>query len=72
MDNELIDLRVCDLMVPGSLCWDYEMLNELFCPRDVSEICNYPLSVRWTEDKYIWHFTIDGCYKVGSDSFEKS
>lgn len=33
VDPTLDDHKVIDLMVPGTKCWDYEMIEELFNDR---------------------------------------
>ncbi|KAK6164785.1 hypothetical protein DH2020_001649 [Rehmannia glutinosa] len=62
----LADITVADLMIPGEKMWDVELLNEIFIPRDISEITAIPLSNSGTEDIMIWHFTRNGMYAVKS------
>ena len=61
---ELDGLRVSDLMIPGRLEWDVELLEELFVARDVAEIQCIPLSQSFATDRHVWHFTNSGEYIV--------
>ena len=61
---ELDGLRVSDLMIPGRLEWDVELLEELFVARDVAEIQCIPLSQSFATNRHVWHFTNSGEYIV--------
>ena len=61
---ELDGLRVNDLLIPGRLEWDVELLEEIFVARDVAEIQSIPLSHSFAADQYVWHFTNSGEYTV--------
>ena len=43
---------------------DIELLEELFCPRDVVAIPKTPPSPHMGRDQLIWHFAKDGVYSV--------
>ena len=62
--TKLDGLRVSDLMIPGRLEWDVELLEELFVARDVAEIQSIPLSQSFVADRHVWHFTNSGEYTV--------
>ncbi|CAN1138108.1 Putative ribonuclease H protein At1g65750 [Linum perenne] len=64
--TDLIDLRVCDLFVPGLKIWDVEMIQYLFSARDASAILNIPLTPSNGPDSRIWHFSRKGEYTVRS------
>ena len=48
-------LKVQDLMIPGGLEWNVELVQDLFSERDVNEILSIPLSSTQNEDHLIWH-----------------
>lgn len=60
MDNELNDLRVIDLMIPGCNEWDVEAVTDLFCDRDAKEIISIPLPFNGIADRLVWQFSNDG------------
>ena len=62
--TELDGLRVSDLMIPGRLEWDAELLEELFVARDVAEIQSIPLSQSFAADRHVWHSSNFGEYTV--------
>lgn len=66
MNEELRDLKVCDLFIPNSLEWDVEMLEELFVERDVKEIMNLLPKIDDKVDKRIWKWDRSGEYYVKS------
>lgn len=76
LNEELDDLRVSDLYMPNSLGWDVQMLEELFVPRDVMEICNLPPRNEEANDRIIWQgnpngvYTIKSGYKLATESLE--
>ncbi|CAN1824958.1 Putative ribonuclease H protein At1g65750 [Linum perenne] len=65
-DDTLDGLKVCDLLIPGLLEWDRELVETLFDQRDVLEIFNVPIGVGGARDKLIWHFDSKGNYSVRS------
>ena len=50
---ELEGLRVSDLLIPGRLEWDVEMLEDLFVARDVAEIKCIPLSQSFVAYRHV-------------------
>lgn len=53
--EELQDLKVQDLMIPFSTSWDIELIEEIFCERDVKEILSIPLQNDGLTDFRIWN-----------------
>ena len=62
----LKDLRVQDLLKPGSRDWDIELLDELFYSTDVNAIVRTPLVSHDSQDRLIWHYAKNGIYSVKS------
>ncbi|CAN1779651.1 Putative ribonuclease H protein At1g65750 [Linum perenne] len=65
-DESLEGLKVCDLLIPGLLEWDQEIIESLFEQRDAEEIVSVPLGVGGLADKLIWHYDQKGNYSVRS------
>ncbi|CAN1142980.1 Uncharacterized mitochondrial protein AtMg00310 [Linum perenne] len=65
-DDTLEGLKVCDLLIPGLLEWDRELVEALFDQRDVLEILSVPIGVGGIRDELIWHFDPKGAYSVRS------
>ncbi|CAN1787420.1 Uncharacterized mitochondrial protein AtMg00310 [Linum perenne] len=65
-DDTLEGLKVCDLLIPGLLEWDKELVESLFDQRDVLEILSVPIGVGGIRDELIWHFDPKGAYSVCS------
>ncbi|CAN1763719.1 Putative ribonuclease H protein At1g65750 [Linum perenne] len=65
-DDTLEGLKVCDLLIPGLLEWDKELVEALFDQRDVLEIFSVPIGVGGIRDELIWHFDPKGAYSVRS------
>ncbi|CAN1178180.1 Putative ribonuclease H protein At1g65750 [Linum perenne] len=63
---QLEGLRVCDLILPGTLDWDVQKLYNLFEERDCREIVNIPLGMDGLIDRRIWHYDPKGNYTVRS------
>ncbi|CAN1129424.1 Putative ribonuclease H protein At1g65750 [Linum perenne] len=59
-------LKVCDLLIPGLLEWDQEIIESLFEQRDAKEIVSVPLGIGGLADKLIWHYDQKGNYSVRS------
>ena len=63
-------LMVKDLMVPGKLQWDRDLIEDVFNPRDKEVILNVPLSCRMIEDKWYWlhegkrFYSVKSCYRA--------
>ncbi|XVE54414.1 hypothetical protein DITRI_Ditri03aG0079200 [Diplodiscus trichospermus] len=53
-------------MMPNSFAWDVELIEELFCARDIDEILRIPLVRNISGDKCIWAHSKDGTYTVKS------
>ncbi|XP_073152635.1 uncharacterized protein [Henckelia pumila] len=64
--QDLQEMRVHNLMIPGHKEWDIELIHEIFNERDISRITSIPLGMSNFEDLLIWHFTDNGCYTVKS------
>ena len=62
----LENLMVQDPFIPRTREWDIELLQELFCPKDVQAIAQTPASATRGGDQLIWHFTKNGMYLVKS------
>ncbi|CAN1794473.1 Putative ribonuclease H protein At1g65750 [Linum perenne] len=62
----LEDLRVMDLWIPGTKCWDEELLEDLFIPDDVEAILRLTPTSNNDEDTMIWQVSTDGTYSVKS------
>ncbi|XP_057791345.1 uncharacterized protein LOC131008488 [Salvia miltiorrhiza] len=60
------ELRVSDLMVPGSHRWDVALVNSLFTHDDAHNILGIPLTPNVHQDKMVWHFEEKGRYTVKS------
>ncbi|CAN1769951.1 Putative ribonuclease H protein At1g65750 [Linum perenne] len=64
--DDLEDLVVSDLMIPGLLEWDEEHVSMIFNDKDATVILNTPLPRYRSSDKLVWHFSKDGRYTVRS------
>ena len=62
----LENLMVQDLFIPRTQEWVIELLQELFCPRDVQAIAQTSTSTTKGGDHLIWHFTKNGMYSIKS------
>ena len=51
---EYENVWVKDLMHPGSLQWDMDLIADIFQPRDQQLIFNIPLSSRVVDDQWYW------------------
>ncbi|CAN1127140.1 Putative ribonuclease H protein At1g65750 [Linum perenne] len=73
--DDLIDLRVNDLWIPGTRQWDVELIEELFNAEDANAISGTTLGEGCDSDTPIWHFsrhgnlTVSSAYRVWIDSF---
>lgn len=56
-------INVCDLMITGCNQWDIELFNELFVPRDVTEIIKIPISSSSLDDCRVWYFAKNGFFR---------
>ncbi|CAN1338290.1 Putative ribonuclease H protein At1g65750 [Linum perenne] len=65
-DDTLQGLKVCDLLIPGVLEWDRELIESLFNQRDALEIFKVRIGVGGIQDRLIWHFNPKGMYSVRS------
>ncbi|CAN1120827.1 hypothetical protein LINPERHAP1_LOCUS17268 [Linum perenne] len=63
--DDLGDLVVSDLMIPGLLEWDEEHVSMIFNDKDAAVILNTPLPRYRCSDKLVWHFSKDGRYTYG-------
>ncbi|KAK6126239.1 hypothetical protein DH2020_040011 [Rehmannia glutinosa] len=66
MNMHLHSLTVNELFIPGCSQWDVELLEELFCERDVKQILSISLSNSCCDDVRVWHFDKKGRYLVKS------
>ncbi|CAN1814412.1 Putative ribonuclease H protein At1g65750 [Linum perenne] len=64
--QDLENLRVADLWIPGTRSWDEELLEELFLPEDVAAIMRIMPPVEISSDTRIWRVSMDGNYSVKS------
>ncbi|CAN0826140.1 Putative ribonuclease H protein At1g65750 [Linum grandiflorum] len=64
--EELADLRVCDLLIPGLAAWDEELLEELCVQRDVELIRQMMDPLGGEGDVRIWNYSRTGAYLVRS------
>ena len=55
---------VKDLMHPGSLQWDMDLIDDIFHPRDQQLLLNIPLSSRVVDDQWYWTQEEGGFYSV--------
>ncbi|CAN1757082.1 Putative ribonuclease H protein At1g65750 [Linum perenne] len=65
-DDTLHGLKVCDLLIPGTVEWDKELIEAVFNQRDMIEIFKVPLGVGGLQDQLIWHYDPKGVYTVRS------
>ena len=59
-------LRVCDLINLGDMCWNINVLNNLFDPAIVAAILSIPLHSDPSVDILFWWPSSDGQYRVKS------
>ncbi|XP_060967135.1 uncharacterized protein LOC133035353 [Cannabis sativa] len=57
---------VFNLLQDGNMCWDEEVLEDLFEPRDIDLIRNIPLPLTLNMDSWYWAFEDYGNYSVKS------
>ena len=62
----LENIRVWELIKSGTNEWNLELLQQLFCARDISMIESIPLCSRKVDDTLFWPFTPSGSYIVKS------
>lgn len=60
-----INLKVANLIDPGTHKWNAQILNELFTKRDIQLIKKYK-PIQNIEDTFVWELTDHGCYLVKS------
>ncbi|CAN1324950.1 Putative ribonuclease H protein At1g65750, partial [Linum perenne] len=66
MDDDLSDLTVQELEIPGMVEWDVEHIEMMFNDRDAALILSLlPLDPR-RHDRLVWHFSRNGCYTIRS------
>ncbi|XP_074346272.1 uncharacterized protein LOC141685047 [Apium graveolens] len=69
MNQDLENIKVCDLMEDHQRKWDVDILNDLFNSRDVQLIKNISLPTRDRKDSWLWffdakgEFTVKSCYR---------
>ncbi|CAN0888737.1 Transposon TX1 uncharacterized 149 kDa protein [Linum grandiflorum] len=63
-NDELSNLHVSDLLIPGLAEWDEELIEELFVERDVSHILQLAPPTGLLADQRIWHYSRNGVYSV--------
>ncbi|KAL8099026.1 hypothetical protein AgCh_031650 [Apium graveolens] len=67
--EQLNDIRVNSLMIPGERCWDMEVVIDICNHQDVALIKSIPLSVMDKGDSWFWkfdesgEFTVKTCYR---------
>lgn len=64
--DSLLNVRVCDMMLPGELRWDEDLVHDLFNVNDATLICRLPLSFNRRSDAWVWCFNDKGIYSVSS------
>lgn len=62
----LQDKQVSSLMVPGSCCWDDELIHDIFNERDAELIRKISLNVERTRDTRFWALEKSGLFTVKS------
>ena len=69
-NNAFSDLRVSELIDTTNICWNSELLDQVFLPFKADAIKSIPLSSQLPADKLIWAkssnslFNIKSAYKV--------
>ena len=69
-NNAFSDLRVSELIDTTNICWNSELLDQVFLPFKADAIKSIPLSSQLPTDKLIWAkssnslFNIKSAYKV--------
>lgn len=58
------DMMVSDFFVPGTRCWDKELIDEVFPEDDAKQILKTSPSPSGVPDGTIWHFSTNGMYSV--------
>ena len=62
----LENMKVADLIKPGTNEWNSELLQQLFLARDISMIESISLCLGQVDDRLFWPFTPSGSYTVKS------
>ncbi|XP_074377333.1 uncharacterized protein LOC141718856 [Apium graveolens] len=65
MNQDLENIKVCDLMEDHQRKWDVDILNDLFNSRDVQLIKNIRLPSRDRKDSWLWFFDAKGEFTGG-------
>ncbi|XP_057809148.1 uncharacterized protein LOC131023623 [Salvia miltiorrhiza] len=63
---EFADIRVNEVLLPGTNQWNVEILQELVNANDFHDIISTPIFPNMGDDKLIWHSTKNGRYSVKS------
>jgi ribonuclease HI len=66
MSENNAHLKVADLIDNATGSWNFNYIQQNFCPRDVLEIMKIPLNLLQNEDAPIWKCSRNGSYNVRS------
>lgn len=58
--------RVCELIEPNHGSWKADLIQSIFFPHEVEDICNIALSSKLPKDKQVWAPTNNGRFSVRS------
>ncbi|CAN1302005.1 Putative ribonuclease H protein At1g65750 [Linum perenne] len=64
--DDMPNLKVSDLIIPGSKLWDEQMIEGIFGPEEAQSILKTALNLNTVTDTRIWDFTKNGQYTVSS------
>lgn len=64
--NQLENIKVSHLMSVDDKSWDIELLNDLFCARDIELIRRTPIPMRESRDSWYWLLDEKGDFTVKS------
>ena len=65
-NNAFSDLRVSELIDTTNICWNSELLDQVFLPFKADAIKSIPLSSQLPTDKLIWAKSSNGLFNIKS------
>ena len=65
-NNAFSDLRVSELIDTTNICWNSELLDQVFLPFKADAIKSIPLSSQLLADKLIWAKSSNGLFNIKS------
>ena len=65
-NNAFSDLRVSELIGTTNICWNSELLDQVFLPFKADAIKSIPLSSQLPADKLIWAKSSNGLFNIKS------